>query len=126
MLDATTGLHPDAGFPARTRIATSSARCTISPRRACDAAVRYPRQSRRPASTGDFKVANESCPRGRMIVLHAPAASRTRTRTIVATEDGEFTDIPIVALANRNSASASEIVAGALQDHDRAYIVRFF
>ena len=40
-----------------------------------------------------------------------------------ATEDGEFTDIPIVVLANRNSASASEIVTGALQDHDRAYIV---
>ena len=40
-----------------------------------------------------------------------------------ATEDGEFTDIPIVMLANRNSASASEIVTGALQDHDRAYIV---
>ena len=40
-----------------------------------------------------------------------------------ATEDSEFTDIPIVVLANRNSASASEIVTGALQDHDRAYIV---
>ena len=40
-----------------------------------------------------------------------------------ATEDGEFTDIPIVMLANRNSASASEIVTGALQDHDRAYVV---
>ena len=40
-----------------------------------------------------------------------------------ASEDGEFVDIPIVMIANRGSASASEIVTGALQDHDRAYIV---
>src|SRR5205085_1882554 len=40
-----------------------------------------------------------------------------------ATEDTEFADVPIVMIANRSSASASEIVTGALQDHDRAYVV---
>jgi len=69
-----------------------------------------------------IKVSNEFLPRGRMIVYTKGRVANS-DQEYRATADGEFVDVPIVLLANRNSASASEIVTGALQDHDRAYIV---
>jgi carboxyl-terminal processing protease len=69
-----------------------------------------------------IKVSNEFLPKGKMIVsTHGRVANSDQEYR--ATEDSEFTEIPIVVIANRDSASASEIVSGALQDHDRAYIV---
>lgn len=48
-----------------------------------------------------------------------------RTTNIVydAKDDGILCDIPLIVLINENSASASEIFAGAIQDHDRGIIV---
>jgi carboxyl-terminal processing protease len=69
-----------------------------------------------------WKVANDFLYRGQKVVSMRGRPSVFPSRELAA-NNSKPDESPMVVLINRGTASAAEIVAGALQDHDRAQLV---
>lgn len=69
-----------------------------------------------------IKIVNLFVPKGQLVVT-TKSKVKKYNKTYITQNDPIDTNIPLVILIDGNSASASEIVSGALQDLDRAVIV---
>ncbi len=69
-----------------------------------------------------ISISEEFFPRGTKLVSTESRHSRFNSE-VFSRRDGVFKDFPVMVLVNEGSASSSEIVSGAIQDHDRGLIV---
>jgi carboxyl-terminal processing protease len=121
MIDATTGYVRITDFGENTDQELGNALASLT-KRGMKRLVLDLRTNPGGALDQAIKVSNRFLPRGDLIVS-THGRVQNSDQEYRATERSDYLRIPMITLVNRSSASASEIVSGALQDHDRSLIV---